>query len=306
MSAGLNRVLRVTILMQIAQVLYQPSRLHGAQVNVDHFAYETEEVRHRTLLDAFGWAEGTIKHMEAEDWHQASFAKGSSTFPYVVPRVRCPLSRFHEDGRCIVQGAAGCVRAGVEEYWAVRRSTVFTITARLIMYCRELQGHCGLMDVHQLKTAVYEIFGMVLRIGALSSRAHIAWDGLGRHLLRRSWRHVDFELKTCLAKVVGTLRSVSGKLGEITERINAAGRRLRVETAAARPVAGPESAVARSEVRQPDCRLEPRRSTTTTAAGTAVRSSRQRRFFFQPRSREVETARATLSQVARPWRPRDL
>ena len=36
--------------MQIAQVLYQPSRLRGAQVNVDHFAYETEEVRHRTLL----------------------------------------------------------------------------------------------------------------------------------------------------------------------------------------------------------------------------------------------------------------
>ena len=73
--------------MQITQVFYQPSRIRGAQVNVDHFAYQTPEVRQRTLLDAYDWAAGTIKYMEPEPWHRASFATGSSIYPFVTPRV---------------------------------------------------------------------------------------------------------------------------------------------------------------------------------------------------------------------------
>merc|ERR1712082_292175 len=139
----------------------------------------------------------------------------------------CPLSRFHEEGRCIVgRGLAGCVKAGVDEFWGIRRSLVFTIAARLIMFCREMHSQCGLLEVRELNKIVYETFGMILKVGAMSSPAHIAWDALPRHIMRRSWKTVDHELKTCLARVVGTFRSVYGRLAEIADKLNEAGRRL--------------------------------------------------------------------------------
>ena len=293
------------------QVFYQPSRLRG-QVNVDMFAYQPPEVRRRTLVDAYDWAEGSIKHQEPEPWHRSSFATGSSVYPFVTPRVRCPLSRFHEEGRCIVgRGLAGCVKAGVDEFWGIRRSLVFAIAARLIIHCRDLHSQCGLMEVRELNKVVYETFGLILKIGAMSSRAHIAWDALPRHIMRRSWKTVDHELKTCLVRVVGTFRSIYGRLAEIADKLNETGRRLRSEAARSKVAvcarAEPEPA-AQLEARQ----AEPRR--TPVAAGTSsvettVRAARRRpnRFFYQPRTEEsVMTTRATLPQAARqPWRPRD-
>ena len=266
------------------------------------------------LLDAYQWAENHLKYMEVESWHHSSFSRGSSVFPLVVPRVQCPLSRWHEDGRCLVGQVAGCVKAAEGEHWGIRRSLQFTVAARIITFCRELRGQANLFEVRELAESVLVTFAVVLRAGSMSSRAQIAWDGLARHLLRRSWKHVNLELKGCLAKIVQTFRSVSVTLGRITERLNEAGRRLRAEqaqpaadcmyaprfTASSSVVSGrdePRSTFTAASSAAPG-RYEPRSAFTATSgetAETAGRRQRPRRFFRQP-----ETARATL--VDQPWR----
>ena len=102
-----------------------------------------------------------------------------------------------------------------------------------------MQSECGLREVHDLELIIFQVFGIVLKIGAMSGASHISWDALTRFVVRRGWKEVNQELKSMLVRIVGVFRVVHELLEAVCGKLNQARRQQLVETARAVRAVGP-------------------------------------------------------------------